>query len=103
MAGREDEGDKRSREEHLDDGNVAVIAAEYSREWIGVIDSKALGCSNGQAAVILIEGNKVECRIGHGAGRCACKPGPDGMNRDVSVARARWVAKLVGRSTGGRK
>lgn len=53
--------------------------------------------------MILVEGNKVECRIGHDAGRCAYKPGPDKMNRDVSVARARSVAKLVGRSTGGRK
>lgn len=39
--------------------------------------------------MILVEGNKVECRIGHDAGRCAYRPGPDEMNRDVSVARAR--------------
>lgn len=39
----EDEGDERGGEEHLDNGDVAVIAAEYSGEGIGVIDAKALG------------------------------------------------------------
>lgn len=45
MAGREDESDERCREEHLDDGDVAVIAAEDSRERVCVVDSKALGCA----------------------------------------------------------
>lgn len=46
---REDEGDERGREEHLDDANVAVIAAEDAGEGIGVKDAEALGCACGPA------------------------------------------------------
>lgn len=28
--------------EHLDNGNVSLIAAKYLGEWVGVVDSKAL-------------------------------------------------------------
>lgn len=42
MARREDESDERRREEHLDDGDITVIAAEDAREWVCVVDSEAL-------------------------------------------------------------
>lgn len=42
MSGREDEGDEGGGEEHLDDGNVAVIATEYLGKWVGMVDAKAL-------------------------------------------------------------
>ena len=45
MSGREDEGDERSREEHLDDANVSVIAAEDAGEGICVEDAKTFGCT----------------------------------------------------------
>ena len=45
MARREDQGDERCREEHFDNGDIAVIAAEYSRKWIRVVDAEAFGCA----------------------------------------------------------
>lgn len=41
MAGRENEGNQRGGEEHLDDGDVTVITAEYPRERVCVVDSEA--------------------------------------------------------------
>jgi hypothetical protein len=41
MPRREDEGDEGGGEEHLDDSDVAVITAEYPREWVCVVDSEA--------------------------------------------------------------
>jgi hypothetical protein len=41
MAGRQDKSDERCREEHLDDRDVAVLAAEYLGERIGVIYAEA--------------------------------------------------------------
>ena len=43
MSRGEDESDKRGGEEHLDDGDVAIIAAEYLRERVGMIDAESLG------------------------------------------------------------
>lgn len=43
MARGEDEGDEGSREEHLDDGDVAIIAAKYLGERVGVVDAETLG------------------------------------------------------------
>ena len=40
MAGREDEGDQGGGEEHLDDGDVAIVTAEYLGERIGVVDAE---------------------------------------------------------------
>lgn len=37
VAGGEDQGDQRGREEHLDDGDIAVIAAEDLGEGVGVV------------------------------------------------------------------
>lgn len=41
MSRRQDQGDKRGGEEHFDDGDIAIVAAEYLGEGIGMIDSKA--------------------------------------------------------------
>jgi len=42
MSWREDEGDKRRREKHFNDGDAAVIAAEDLGERVGVIDAETL-------------------------------------------------------------
>jgi hypothetical protein len=42
-AGREDEGDQGGREEHLDNGDISVVAAEDLGEGVAVVYSKALG------------------------------------------------------------
>jgi hypothetical protein len=62
MSGRKDQGNERSGKEHLDDGDIAVITVEDLGEGIGVVDSKALGCANSQATVVLVECHKVERR-----------------------------------------
>lgn len=43
MARRKNESDEGGREQHLDNSNVAIVAAEDSRERIGMVDTKALG------------------------------------------------------------
>lgn len=43
MTRGEDKGNKRCREEHLDDGDITIVAAENSREGIGVVDAEAFG------------------------------------------------------------
>lgn len=40
VAWGKDESNKRGREEHLDDGNVSIVAAEDLGEWIRVKDAK---------------------------------------------------------------
>ncbi len=45
MARGEDEGDEGGGEEHLDDGNVTIFAAEDLGEGVGVVDAEALGCA----------------------------------------------------------
>ena len=41
MARGQDQGDEGGGEEHLDDGDVPVIAAEYLGEGVGVVDAEA--------------------------------------------------------------
>lgn len=43
VARGEGEGDEGGGEEHLDDGRVALIAAEDAGEGVGVVDAEALG------------------------------------------------------------
>lgn len=43
MARREDEGDEGGGEQHLDDGHIAIIAAEDLGKGIGMVDAEALG------------------------------------------------------------
>lgn len=43
MARREDEGDEGGGEQHLDDGDIAIIAAEYLRKGVGMVNAEALG------------------------------------------------------------
>lgn len=43
MAGRKNQGDQRGREQHFDNRNVPVIAAEYSGERVCVIDAETFG------------------------------------------------------------
>lgn len=43
MAGRKNQGDQRGREQHFDNRNVSVIAAEYPGERVRVIDAEAFG------------------------------------------------------------
>ena len=57
MSWGQDEGDKGCREEHLDDGDVAIIAAEDLGEGIGVIDAETLGGAfSVRAALVLVSG-----------------------------------------------
>lgn len=55
VAWREDEGDKGGREEHLDDGNVAIVGAEDLGEGIGMVDSEASGCACGRLLAWAVE------------------------------------------------
>ena len=80
MTGRENESDEGCREKHLDNGNVAIVAAEYSIEGLGVVDAEALGGSHSQAAVVLIEGDEVESRIRHGDAL-----GPQGFRKEIAL------------------
>jgi hypothetical protein len=50
MSWRENKSDERGREEHLNDGNITVIAAEYSGKGIGMVNSEAFGgaCGRGR-------------------------------------------------------
>ena len=41
MSWGQDQGDKGGREEHLDDCDVAIVAAEDSRKWICMVDAEA--------------------------------------------------------------
>lgn len=43
MAGRENQGDQRGRKQHFDNRNISIIAAEYTRERVRVIDAEAFG------------------------------------------------------------
>lgn len=45
MARRENQGDERCGEEHFDNRDIAVIAAEYPRKRIRVVDAEAFGCA----------------------------------------------------------
>jgi hypothetical protein len=69
MSRREDQGDERGAEEHLDDGDAPIVTAKDFREGISVIDTKALGCAYSQAAMVLVEGDEVEggVRVRHGS------------------------------------
>lgn len=41
MARRDDQCDKRSREEHFDEGYIGLLGGEDSGEGIGVVDAEA--------------------------------------------------------------
>lgn len=43
MPRRQDQGDQGCGEQHLDDGNIAIVAAEDLGEGIGMVYSEALG------------------------------------------------------------
>jgi len=43
MSRGQDESNEGSREEHLDNGDITVIAAEDLGEGLGMVDTKALG------------------------------------------------------------
>jgi hypothetical protein len=43
MSRGQDQSDKRGGEEHLDDGDIPIIAAEDLGEGVGMIDSKSFG------------------------------------------------------------
>lgn len=58
MARREYQGDKRCREEHFDNRDVAVIAAEYPRERIRVVDAEAFGCACEQPVSLPYQGRQ---------------------------------------------
>lgn len=66
MSRRQDKCDEGCREQHLDDGNVTIIAAEDSRKRICVVDTKAFGSADSKTAVILIEGDEIKSRASHG-------------------------------------
>lgn len=66
MARRKNESDEGGREQHLDNSNVAIVAAEDSRERIGMVDAKALGGTNSKTAVVLIESDEIEGGSSHG-------------------------------------
>ncbi len=42
VAGRKNEGNEGGGEEHLDDGDVAIVAAKYLGKRVGVVDAEAL-------------------------------------------------------------
>ncbi|TFB00639.1 hypothetical protein CCMA1212_007092 [Trichoderma ghanense] len=62
MARREDQGDERCGEEHFDDGDIAVIAAEYPRKRIRVVDAEAFGCACEQPVSLSLPGPPEEGR-----------------------------------------
>lgn len=41
MPWRQDQGNEGSRKEHFDDGDIAIVTAEYFGEGVGMIDSEA--------------------------------------------------------------
>lgn len=41
MSGRQDQSDQGGGEEHLDDGDIAVVATEDLGEGVGMVDSEA--------------------------------------------------------------
>ena len=65
MSRGEDECNEGGGEEHLDNSDVAIVAAEYPGEGIGVVDAKALRGTDSQAAVVLVEGDEVETWVCH--------------------------------------
>lgn len=66
VAGRADDGDQRSGEEHLDEGDISFVAVEDLGEGVGVVDAEALAGADSQTAVVLVEGDKVERAARHG-------------------------------------
>lgn len=73
MARRQDHGNERGREEHLEDGNVAGCAIlgewglEQEGEGIGRVDAHAIRGRDGQEAMVLVEGDVVQRHGGRGA------------------------------------
>jgi hypothetical protein len=86
MARRKNESDEGGREQHLDNSNIAIVAAEDSRERIGMVDAEALRSTyeeetqlatttqgqevgshtNSKTAVVLIESDEIKGGSGHG-------------------------------------
>lgn len=54
MARRKNESDEGGREQHLYNSNVPIVAAEDSRERIGMVDAKALGSTYEEEAQLAI-------------------------------------------------
>lgn len=57
---RQNHGYKRCREEHFNNRDAAIIAAEDPGKRVGVEDTESPGCANSQAAMILVERHKVQ-------------------------------------------
>ena len=84
VAGRLDEGHQGGGKKHLDDGDIAFVAVEDLGEGLGVVDAEAFGGADGQAAVVLVEGDEVECAARHG-GR---------SDAGWGLREREWTAKL---------
>lgn len=65
MARRYDQRDKRGREEHFNEGHIGLLGGENSGEWIGVVDAEALGGTDSDTAVVLVESNEVDVGDSH--------------------------------------
>jgi hypothetical protein len=69
VPGRENQSDKRSREEHFDNRDMAIVAVEDLGKGIGVEDAEAFCSGDSKTAVVLIERDEVEVAVRHGCGR----------------------------------
>lgn len=65
MARRYDQCDERGREEHFNKGDIGLLGGEDSGEWVCVVDAEAFGGTDGDTAVVLIEGYKVDVGNSH--------------------------------------
>lgn len=65
VARRYDQCDKRGREEHFNEGHIGLLGGEDSGEWIGMVDAKALGGTDSDTAVVLVESNEVDVGDSH--------------------------------------
>lgn len=65
MARRYNQCDKRGREEHFNEGHIGLLGGEDSGEWIGVVDAEALGGTDSDTAVVLVESNEVDVGDSH--------------------------------------
>jgi hypothetical protein len=81
---RENEGDKRGGEEHLEEGNVAFSCVEAFCERVGGEYAEAPRGADREMAVVLVEGDEI-----HGHRRCERRPAPEILQRLILRSRGR--------------